>query len=267
MATSAGTDVSDTVHGDCFFITPLGVDGSETRNRADELQSIISEVLAEHDLTVIRADDIGEPGMISHQIVRAILQSRMVFADLTNANANVYYELGVTHSLNRPVVTLIDEPRNLTFDTAHDRAIVIGDEGIITLAQARQVKIRLQQFVASVLGGRYRARNVVSEASSLLAVNSISMSGDEALASMISQTHDDISQIKNLLAGMIRNSANSNFSDTMLLRNLIERLIDESPQPVGRLRNALLDGRTSADHDEWLERIVANMAGATKAIS
>jgi hypothetical protein len=249
---------------DCFFITPLGPDDSETRIRADELQSIISEVLDDHSLTVIRADNIGEPGMITHQIVRAILQSRMVFADLTGANANVYYELGVAHSLNRPLVTLIDKARNLTFDTAHDRAIVIGDEGTITLAQARQVKIRLQQFVTSVLNGGYRARNVVTEASSLVAVDSMSMSGDEALATMISQTHDDIAQIKRLLEDGNRHRAHSQTSDIGLMRNLIERLMGESPQPIGRLRNALLDGRTSADHDEWVERVVGRLEGVPR---
>lgn len=262
MATPVGSVTATSAHGDCFFITPLGPEGSEVRNRADELQSIISEVLGEYELTVVRADNIGEPGMITHQIVRAILQSRMVFADLTGANANVYYELGVAHSLSRPLVTLIDKARNLTFDTAHDRAIVIGDEGTITLAQARQVKIHLQHFVTSVLNGRYRARNVVTEATSLVAVDSMRV--DDPVASMISQTHDDIVQIRKLLEGIDHTRAESKVSDTELMRKLIERLINESPQPVGRLRNALLDGRTSADHDEWLERIVARLESAPR---
>lgn len=264
MATFADPVTPSSAH-DCFFITPLGADGSEIRSRADELQSIIGEVLDEHNLSVIRADNIGEPGMITHQIVRAILQSRMVFADLTGANANVYYEIGVAHSLNRPLVTLIDKARNLTFDTAHDRAIVIGDEGTITLAQARQVKMRLQQFVTSVVNGAYRARNIVTEATSLVAVNSMSMSGDEALATMMSQTHDDIAQIRKFLEGN-RNRLESPASDIELMRNLIERLIKELPQPVGRLRNALLDGRTSADHDEWVEALVARLEGIPNSI-
>lgn len=246
---------------DCFFITPLGADGTEARIRADELQSIISEVLDEHKLTVIRADNIGEPGMITHQIVRAILQSRMVFADLTGANANVYYELGVAHSLNRPLVTLIDKARNLTFDTAHERAIIIGDDGTLTLAQAREVKERLQRFVASVLNGGYRARNVVTEATSLVAVDNMNISGDDALATMISQTHDDIALIKRQLEGISRDRGESSASDIALMRSLIERLIDEVQLPVARVRNALLDGRTSADHDGWVEQIVARLEG------
>jgi hypothetical protein len=260
MSAAAGYPDSTPVRGDCFFITPLGAEGSEVRNRSDELQSIISEVLAEHDLTIVRADNIDEPGMITQQIVRAILRSQMVFADLTGANANVYYELGVAHSLSRPLVTLIDKARNLTFDTAHDRAIVIGDEGTITLAQARQVKVALQQFVTSVLSGGYRARNVVTEAGSLVAVDNLSV--DDPVLSMLSQTHDDIAKIRERLEELDHSAAAADSSDVQLMRNLIERLITQHPEPVGRIRNALLDGRTSAEHDQWLEQLVARLEGA-----
>jgi hypothetical protein len=124
------------------------------------------------------------------------------------------------------------------------------------------VKIQLQQFVTSVLNGGYLARNVVTETSSLVAVDSMSV--ENPLASMISQTHDDIVQIRNLLEGMDRTRAESKISDTELMRNFIERLIEETPQSVGRLRNALLDGRTSAAHDEWLEGIAARLEGAPR---
>jgi hypothetical protein len=253
----ADPDTASDLYGDCFFITPLGPDGSEIRNRADELQSIISEVLDGHGLTVMRADNIGEPGMITQQIVRAILRSRMVFADLTGANANVYYELGVAHSLSRPLVTMIDKARDLTFDTAHDRAIIIGDEGVITLSQARQVKAQLQSFVTSVLSGQYRVRNVVTEAGSLATVDSLSP-GDPVI-SMLSRTHDDIAQIRKVLEVIDRSGPDSKASDSQLMRQFIERLMYDSPVPAARLRNALLDGRTSADHDEWLERLVARL--------
>lgn len=250
-------DGTKSASADCFFITPLGADSSDVRRRADELESIITEVLDEHALSVIRGDNIGEPGMITRQVVYAIMRSPMVFADLTGANANVYYELGVAHSLNRPLVTLIDKARNLTFDAAHDRAIVIGDEGTITLAQARQVKVQLEQFVNSVLQGRYKFRNVVVEAGITVALDRLS--SDDPVLSIISQTHDDVLKIRSTLESMSRGQASSEVSDMKLMRNLIERLVSESPEQIGRLRSALLDGRTSAGHDEWLEQFVARI--------
>lgn len=241
--------------GYCFFIAPLGPDGSDVRSRADELQSIIYEAVNEHQLKVIRADQIGEPGMITDQVVRAILRSRMVFADLTGANANVYYELGVAHSLNRPVVTLIDKARDLTFDTAHDRAIVIGDDGRLSLAQARRVRDQIAQFVQAVVSGRHRARNVVTEAASLASVDELA--GDDPVVSMFAQTHDDIAHVRRLLEEFGRFSSTPATSDVELMRMFIARILDEYPIEAGRIRNALMDGRTSASHDEWVEQLLA----------
>jgi hypothetical protein len=243
--------------GDCFFITPLGADDSDTRRRADELGSIIKEVLDEHGLSIVRADNISEPGMVTRQIVHAIMRSRMVFADLTGANANVYYELGVAHTLNRPLVTMIDKARNLTFDAAHDRAVIIGDEGTITLAQARQVRAQLQQFVSSVIQGRYEPRNVVVEAGVTFAVDRLSI--NDPVLSIVNEMHEDVVTIKSLVEGLGRNDRSAESSDVLLMRRLIERLVVDSPEEVRRLRNALLDGRTSADHDEWLEQLMARL--------
>lgn len=237
----------------CFFLTPLGSDDSAVRARAAELQSLVEDVVAAHELRVVRADQIGEPGMITDQIVRAIMGARMIFADLTGANANVYYELGVAHSLNRPVVTMIDKARELAFDTAHDRAIVIGDDGRLSFAQARRLREQLSGFVAAVLSGRHRPKNVVAEAGSIASVDELA--GDDPVLAMLSQTHEDIAELRRALEEARYGQPIAQTSDVALLRGLVARLVDDSNMAAGGIRNALMDGRTSADHDEWVERL------------
>lgn len=243
----------------CFFVTPLGSDGSEVRGRADELQTLIEEVVASHNLRVVRADQIGEPGMITDQIVRAILRAEMIFADLTGANANVYYELGVAHSLNRPVVTIIDKAHELAFDTAHDRAIVVGDDGRLSFAQSRALREQLGSFVAAVVSGRYRPRNVVAEAASIATVGDLA--GDDPVMAMLTQTHDDIAGLRRLLEEPRHGVAVADSSDVSLMRSLLERLVAETKSMTpGRFRNALMDGRTSSTHDEWVESLCELLA-------
>jgi hypothetical protein len=239
----------------CFFITPLGPENSDIRARADEIQSLIDEVLTGYGLSVIRADQIGAPGMITDQIVRSIVRSRMVFADLTGANANVYYELGVAHSLKRPVVTIIDKARNLTFDAAHDRAIVVGDDGRLSLAQAKSLRKQLAQFVQSVSSGRFRYRNVVVDALSVAAVDELA-EGDPILA-LLTQTHEDVMAVRRLIEEPTRVFMHHESADARLMRDFIVRLLDAHPVQAGRIRNALLDGRTSAEHDEWVETLLS----------
>ncbi len=50
----------------CFYITPIGNDDSEQRRHSDLfLSSLVQPALEELGLTFIRADQIGEPGMIT----------------------------------------------------------------------------------------------------------------------------------------------------------------------------------------------------------
>ena len=54
----------------CFYISPIGDEGSEQRKHADLfLGSIVEPALEEFGLRVVRADKIGEPGIITRQIL------------------------------------------------------------------------------------------------------------------------------------------------------------------------------------------------------
>jgi hypothetical protein len=80
----------------CFYITPIGEEGSEARSHADLfLGSTIEPALEEFDLRVIRADKIGAAGMISRQVIEHIMRARLVIADLSFHNPNVFYELAL----------------------------------------------------------------------------------------------------------------------------------------------------------------------------
>ena len=88
----------------CFLICPIGEDGSDVRIHSDQLQRhIISPVLEPHNITIVRADSMPKPGIITRQIMDSILESDLVIADLTGANPNVYYELALRHTTRKPV--------------------------------------------------------------------------------------------------------------------------------------------------------------------
>jgi hypothetical protein len=108
----------------CFVIAPIGPIGSETRKRSDKvLKHIFRRALAEK-YAVTRADDIDEAGMITSQVLRAVQDSHLVLADLTETNPNVLYELAVRHAIEKPVIHVI-EPRlsKIPFDIAGFRTI------------------------------------------------------------------------------------------------------------------------------------------------
>lgn len=56
---------------------------------------------------VIRADNIGKPGMITNQIIDYIMNAAFVVCDLSYHNPNVFYELALRHVLFEKCVARI----------------------------------------------------------------------------------------------------------------------------------------------------------------
>jgi hypothetical protein len=78
----------------CFYVTPIGREGSEERMHSDLfLSAIVEPAVTEFDLHVVRADQIGKPGMITAQIIEHLVKARLVIADLSFHNPNVFYEV------------------------------------------------------------------------------------------------------------------------------------------------------------------------------
>ncbi len=118
----------------CFYITPIGEEGSDQRRHSDLfLSNIVEPALQPHSLKVIRADAIDKPGMITRQVIEYILRSRLVIADLSFHNPNVFYELALRHATRLPIVQIIRANDRLPFDVHQMRTIVIDNRDIYTL--------------------------------------------------------------------------------------------------------------------------------------
>jgi hypothetical protein len=108
----------------CFVISPIGQDGSEVRKHADYVfYFIIKPALDKHGIEAVRSDHLNEPGKISDQMFREILNDDLCVAVLTGRNPNVYYELAVAQSATRPVILLIQEGEELPFDIQDLRTV------------------------------------------------------------------------------------------------------------------------------------------------
>jgi hypothetical protein len=139
----------------CFYITPIGEPDSEQRKHSDLfLNHIVEPALKGTDLNVIRADQIGKAGMIGGQIVEHVLRSRLVIADLSFHNPNVFYELSLRHACGLPTVQLIRSSEDVPFDLDQVRTIRIDTTDIFTLVPrletyrseiANQVRRALQE--------------------------------------------------------------------------------------------------------------------------
>lgn len=118
----------------CFYITAIGEEDSPERKHSDLFLSyLIEPALRGLNLTVVRADQIGEAGMITSQILEHILKCRLCIVDLSFHNPNVFYEMAIRHASNRPVVQICRKADKLPFDVNQIRTVIIDDSDIYTL--------------------------------------------------------------------------------------------------------------------------------------
>ena len=107
----------------CFMITPIGPRSSAVRKQADWVYRFVSSACAARNFSLARADTMPGSAMITTRIFEAIQQSDVCIADLSGLNANVFYELGIRHSLALPAIHIAAEGTELPFDNAQHDAI------------------------------------------------------------------------------------------------------------------------------------------------
>lgn len=134
---------------ECFFIAPIGKEGSELRKRSDGVRDfVVKPAVAELGLETVRADDLEQPGQITLQVIEHVLRAKAVVADLTGANANVFYELAIRHTAKLPVVLIAahDEIDRLPFDIQQMRVIALDHQDLASAASAKeQITTHLSQ--------------------------------------------------------------------------------------------------------------------------
>lgn len=124
----------------CFYITPIGAEGTEYRMHSDLfLGSIVEPALEEFGLALVRGDRIEETGMITRQEIQYVMKSRLVIADLSFHNPNVFYELAIRHVSGLPTVQIIRASEQVPFDVGQMRTVRIDTSSIYTLVPQLEV--------------------------------------------------------------------------------------------------------------------------------
>ena len=87
-------------------------------------KTIYEPAIQKAGLRPIRADDdMFKIGKIVDQIWSGIHDAKVLVAELTGRNPNVFYELGLAHALQKPVVLVSSNEEDVPFDVQHIRVI------------------------------------------------------------------------------------------------------------------------------------------------
>jgi PAS domain S-box-containing protein len=89
----------------------------------DVWSSAIRNAIETNSLIAVRADYETLTGVVMNQIFNDIRHATLVVADLTGKSPNVFYEIGLAHTLGKPVIQLQGDQEQIPFDIAHIRTI------------------------------------------------------------------------------------------------------------------------------------------------
>lgn len=134
-------EIEESLKPKAFIVMQFG-------DRFDELyKDIIKPICESFDLTVVRADDIYNNDMIISDITRNIEEAKVIIADISPKNLNVYYEVGYAHALAKNTILLCEEGTELPFDVKPYRVIFYKD----SIGGKSLVEERLKLHLNSVM--------------------------------------------------------------------------------------------------------------------
>ena len=102
----------------CFVLMPFG----EWYDRY--FDEIYTPACTDAGFEPIRADGLFSTGSVMEQVWDQINRAKVLLAELSGKNANVFYELGLSHAIRKPVVFVTADLNDVPFDLRHLRVVV-----------------------------------------------------------------------------------------------------------------------------------------------
>jgi hypothetical protein len=100
-----------------FVLTPF-------HDEFSKQYSVIKDVCQTAGFSCVRGDEEYFKSDIFPEILKYIIRSRFIIANIDGRNANVFYELGIAQSLDKPVLLVSAQPGDLPVDVKSKRLLV-----------------------------------------------------------------------------------------------------------------------------------------------
>lgn len=140
---STGRTTAQSSKLQCFIVMPFGDESLQI-----VYEDFIKPVLEQDcSLQVERGDDVFGSDVVMDDIRSSIEAADLVIADLTGKNANVFYEVGICHALEKPVLLLAQSMEDVPFDLRHRRVLLYN----YTLRGCKRLEGHLRDQVAAIL--------------------------------------------------------------------------------------------------------------------
>ena len=172
----------------CFVIMPFsGTSKEHTEDYWNKMFKVIKEIMSSLDYVCKRS--MAVPSNLVRNIILNLKSSDIVVAILTDMNPNVWYELGIRHSLKKGTIMLLQKGQKLPFD--------ISNYGVIQYEEGIDFHSYLQNEICNFLKSFRDTTNNDSPVFDALPMHQKNEHLDKS-SKHLSNMHDDIRKAKNI---------------------------------------------------------------------
>lgn len=218
----------------CFVISPIGKENSDIRARADKvLDYIIGPALKSSGLEPVRSDNIAAPGMITTQIITHILNDKLVIADLTGHNPNVFYEIALRHAFRKPIVQMVQKGQELPFDVSGMRTIQYD----LDLEGATQAKDDIEKYVEVLLSEDYEVESPVTIAAQIEDLARTGKPENRAIIQSVMEQLEILTQKLDHMAGCVCRTDDFRDAIPPLIQDKVQGILRQYAEEIDLLKS------------------------------
>lgn len=230
----------------CFILMPFGRksdDNGKTVEFDKVYELIIKPAVKEANLEPIRADEEIVGGIIHKPMFERLMLCDYAIADLTTANANVFYELGVRHGI-RPHSTILTfaEGMRLPFDVAPLRALPYK-------LDSSGLPMEIDNIKNGIVKRLEECREPTDDSPVFQLVSNMPRPD---IARLKTDTFRDSVKYSNLYKEKLKNARKKNKKAVLNVEKELERIIDLDP---GIIIDLFLSYRTVKDWDAMINLV------------
>jgi len=237
----------------CFVIMPFNIKKDAEGNEIDfdeVYKSLIKPAIEAADMAPIRADEETINGIIHKPMYERLILCDYAIADLTTANANVFYELGIRHTVKPyTTITIFSSNSKLPFDVNFLRSMTYDYD---TEKKLTNLEKNIEGLTAQLLNAKKEKTTdspVYQLVDGIAFQNSVAHEKTDIFRDKVKYNND----IKNLLA-KARTKAGGKAEKIKTVDEIVNTLVLENEE-TGVLIDVMLSYRAIGAYQNMMEFI------------
>ena len=183
----------------CFVIMPISdKQGYPSGHFTNVYEQIFKPAIIEAGFEPYRVDEDALSSSIIQKIYDGLSKAKMAICDLSSANPNVLYELGIRHSFDLPVVLVKDERTDFIFDISPINTIVYHSDRVYENVISARDNIKEAIMEMDSQSGKGTLLSVINIQKAVL--SDVNISEEDKTGLILGNLLKDVQNIKQILS-------------------------------------------------------------------